>query len=452
MKNASDPMGIPTAPPPVGKRQLEKPVLAQESSVQKIYRPSDTRPLRDDVRAAEFGIRKYTSQRLILYTDLNPEIARPLPELIDRVYAAWIDYFGELPPNREGTPFQMTGYLIDQPDRFVAAGMLPDGPPMFRFGRHLGAEFWMNKMNSNYYRRHLLIHEATHCFMTFTLQQYSPRWYLEGMAEYFGTHRLHPDGSVTFGVMPETPEQFPGLGRIELIRQEMAQGRLTSLSQLGAYTGKDWDMPLPVPYAWSWAVCIFLEKHPRYQARFRELGQHLEAPDFLRFMNEHFTPDKDLLEAEWGEFTRRLVYGDDVAANAFVPWLDAPREFNAPVVIDVPAAQSWQSTGIQIHSDQTIQIRADGEVVLNQTPKPWISQPQGISVSYAAGYPLGQLLAAVLVPGNPRKSSSFEVIPVGRKGIIHSTQSGEVWLRVNDAANQLLNNTGSYQVTLSPGK
>ncbi|WP_437225549.1 hypothetical protein SH661x_004114 [Planctomicrobium sp. SH661] len=433
----------------VEEETFEPEEVPQEPVVQKIYRDSDRRPQRDDARAAEFGIRKYSSERLILYTDIDPALAEPLPELVDQAYAAWVKYFGELPPNREGTPYQITGYLIEDPQRFVAAGMLPEGPPMFRFGRHLGAEFWMNKMNSDYYRRHLLIHEATHCFMTTMLRQYPPRWYLEGMAEYFGTHVVHPDGTVEFGVMPGRSEAFPGLGRIESIQQELVRGKPASLAHLGAYTGHDWDQPLPIPYAWSWALCQFLDEHPRYRDRFRELGQHMEESAFLRYMADHFEQDRALLAAEWDQYQKRLVYGYDVAANAFATSPEPLRPLESPVSVNVDSSKGWQSTGLHLTANQPVQIDVEGEVILDETSQPWRSEPQGISIRYAAGEPIGLLMAGIL-PDQTSQSSHevFEVIPVGRGTEFVPRFSGELWLRVNDVGNGLGNNSGEYHVQI----
>lgn len=430
----------------------EKPeqVVKEEKVPQKIYRDSDSRPVRDDTRAEELGIRKYVSKHLILYSDLPPEQVEMLPGIIDQAYDAWVKYFGELPPNREGTPYQMTGYVIDDPQRFVAAGMLPEGPPMFRFGRHIGAEFWMNKMNSDYYRRHLLIHEATHCFMTTMPRQYPPRWYLEGMAEYFGTHRLQSDGSITFGVTPDESELFPGLGRIELIQQELAQNRPVSLAQLAAFTLSEWDRPYPMPYAWSWAACEFLDKHPRYQKRFRNLGQHLDGPAFVRVLQESFTEDLNLLEAEWQEFIRRLDYQVDVAANAFVLSPIPVKELEKSETVNVAANQGWQSTGFRVTEGIPLTLTATGEVILDETTAPWRSEPQGISIRYAAGYPIGQLLAGI-VPSERNGQGggpAFEVFSIGRHNQIIPRATGELFLRVNDLGNGIENNSGSYQVQI----
>lgn len=55
---------------------------------------------------------------------------------------------------------------MKEADRFRAANMLRDDVPAFEHGRHIGLEFWMNEQEFDYYREHLLLHEATHCFLT----------------------------------------------------------------------------------------------------------------------------------------------------------------------------------------------------------------------------------------------------------------------------------------------
>ena len=93
---------------------------------EEVYRTSDNRPRHDDARAAELGIRRYESQHLLLYTDIDPAIAETLPPLMDQAYSAWVEYFGPLPPDRENAEYQLTGYIMRDRDRFLAAGMLPD--------------------------------------------------------------------------------------------------------------------------------------------------------------------------------------------------------------------------------------------------------------------------------------------------------------------------------------
>jgi hypothetical protein len=423
--------------------------LEENSEPQRIYRPSDDRPHHDAERAAALGIQQYQSRRLLLYTDIDPEIAQTLPPIIDQAYDAWVDYFGELAPNREGTDFQVTGYLIGDSRRFVEAGMLPDGPPMFRFGRHIGMQFWMNNQNSDYYRRHLLIHEATHCYTTIMPGLLPPLWYLEGIAEYFGTHLLDPQGHVTFGVMPLISEDFPGLGRIELIQQMRLTGPIANLAEIGVLNLADFRNPRPDPYAWSWALCKFLDAHPRYQDRFRRLARHLEGGAFQRLLDESFAPDRILLSCEWHEFAQRLDYGFDIAANAFVPRDCALLEKSQRKSVDVDAAPGWQCSGIEIPAGSTIKLAAEGQVTLDTLPRPWISEPQGISIRYSAGKPIGTLLGGLMPVEAPAGAQpQLQVFVVGRGTEIKVPRASTLWLRVNDAGDDLWNNTGSYQVTI----
>src|SRR5262245_34936226 len=50
---------------------------------QPVFRPSDDRPKHDDAKLEKFGIHKFESKRLILYTDIDPEIAKTLPPYVD---------------------------------------------------------------------------------------------------------------------------------------------------------------------------------------------------------------------------------------------------------------------------------------------------------------------------------------------------------------------------------
>ena len=133
---------------------------------QQVFRPNDPRAPHDDRKLAALGIRLYESKRLKLYTDIDPAVAATLPPVIDQAYDALVKYFGPLPPDRARTEFQMTGYLIKDDQLFREVGLIPEDLPRFEHGRHRRTEFWMREQKYDYYRRPLLIHEATHCFMT----------------------------------------------------------------------------------------------------------------------------------------------------------------------------------------------------------------------------------------------------------------------------------------------
>ena len=88
--------------------------------------------------------------------------------------------------------------------RFVAAGLLPEDvpvPPGRGFTRD--DRSWLYEQPSDFYRRELLLHEGTHGFMFTLLGSCGPPWYMEGLAEDLGTHRLE-DGRLTLGYMPKS--------------------------------------------------------------------------------------------------------------------------------------------------------------------------------------------------------------------------------------------------------
>ena len=85
--------------------------------------------------------------------------------------------------------WRMTGFLMKDKARFAERGLLPGDLPPFAHGYSRGRNLWLYEQPSDYYRRHLLLHEGTHGFMNTILGGCGPPWYMEGMAELLGTHR-----------------------------------------------------------------------------------------------------------------------------------------------------------------------------------------------------------------------------------------------------------------------
>ena len=196
------------------------------------YRIPDLRVRHDDARLSSLGITSTQSKRLKLYTDVPAERVKSIGPAVDALFVALTEYFGPLPPARDGSEFAVTGYLMADKARFRNAGLLPENLRPFLNGRHRGLEFWVNEQDTDYYRRHLVLHEFTHCFMYSPDDVQIPAWYSEGMAELFGTHRLDAEGHYHFRVMPDRPDHFEGHGRIPIVRSETAAHRtITRLSK-----------------------------------------------------------------------------------------------------------------------------------------------------------------------------------------------------------------------------
>lgn len=431
-----------------GPAALAEPVI--EPSLpppEPIFRPSDRRPQHDDARAAELGIARYESRRLLLYTDIEPEIASTLPRLMDQAYEVWAGYFGDLPPDRDGTDFQMTGYIMRERDRFIAAGMLPENLPDFPHGRHRGAEFWMNDQPYEYYRRHLLLHEGTHCFMTIMPERRLPIWYLEGMAELFATHTLDESGRGVLGVMPHASEAFIGFGRVQMLRQAIASGNALTIEGVTALGTQEFSRSFKEPYAWSWALCRFLESHPRYRDRFHDAAVNLDAGDFSERLAAAYAPDMVPLQAEWSLFTRTIDYGYDVERHVidFAPALPLPAGKSLAVSVSVSADRGWQPTGVTIEAGCSYRVTADGRVTLAQTSKPWASEAQGISIEYAEGKPIGRLIGCVY---DEARGQFSEPLDIGPQSELRPDATGHLYLRVNDHADGLKDNSSSYRVSV----
>jgi hypothetical protein len=396
------------------------------------------------------GIRHFGSKHLKLYTDIDPRIAATLPPLIDQAYLALVEYFGPLPPNRARTEFHMTGYLIKDEALFREAGLIPGDLPPFEHGRHRRNEFWMREQQYEYYRRHLLIHEVTHCFMTVMPDTEAPVWYMEGMAECFGTHRLDADGTAHFLVMPTSPEEFAGSGRITAVRNDFAKGRARTIPEI--LDLRPVEFVKTEHYAWSWALSTFLDTHPRYQQRFRAMGGYLQRNAFPTQFVRVFNSDSRDLATEWTLFVQNLQYGYDTkrAAIDFRPGTELngnePRRG-----VKIQADRGWQSSGVLIKEGERYDITATGRFELAGQPKPWISEPQGISFRYFNGVPLGRLLGCVRTETGETGGAAdpmLRVYPIGRGESFQAPYTGTLYLRLNDEWNSLHDNRGDVTVEI----
>jgi len=230
----------------------------------------------DDSQIAKTGIRKLPGKRLTLYTDATGEEIDRLPAIFDQAFPQWRRYFGVA--EEKHADWHVTGCLMKDKAKFASAGLLPDGLPPFEHGYSIGDRLWLYDQPTDFYRRELLLHEGTHCFMFTIFGTAGPPWYMEGLAEYLGTYRLR-DGRLELGYMPRSREESAGWGRVRTIQDAVAQRkamRLKAVIELPFEANRQTKT-----YAWQWAVVTLLDRHPRYQKRFRQLLQWVREPDFI---------------------------------------------------------------------------------------------------------------------------------------------------------------------------
>ncbi|MBA3313366.1 MAG: hypothetical protein M3552_16335 [Planctomycetota bacterium] len=415
-----------------------------------VHRPDDDRPRHDDAALERAGIRKFESRRLVLYTDIDEARAVRLPSLVDALYDELSRYFGELPPARDGSEWQITGYVMRDTDRFTSAGLVPSNLPSFNHGLNRRRRFWMREQSLDYYLAHLLLHEATHCFMTTLPAANGPTWYMEGMAEHFAAHRMTADGALQFRILPKTPDETAGFDRVSLIRKEVDARRATSLDEV--FDMRDAEFAESIPYAWSWAACHFLDAHSEYRERFHELGDPAMRSRFRREFDARFANDGPRLRVQWDHFIHTSCYGYDFE-RALLTLKPGQRVPDDDTHVTVAADRGWQSTGLRLEAGQRYELIATGRFSLCDVPKPWLSEAGGITIDYANGRPIGRLLAAV-VADDLQAPQAYETlldpIDVGGKGTLVAPTSGTLYLRLNDGWDRLADNQGGVTVAVRP--
>jgi hypothetical protein len=413
---------------------------------ERVFRPDDDRPRHDDEALERVGIKKYVSRRLILYTDIDKAKAVRLTPLVDELYEKLVGYFGELPPARDGRDWQITGYVMRDPEPFKTAGLIPSNLPTFNHGLNRRLRFWMREQSLDDYLEHLLLHEATHCFMTTLPAANAPPWYMEGMAEYFATHRTPTGSEVQFCIIPATPDEMQGFDRVTLLRKEVDAGRALSLDEVIGFSEAAFAEPLP--YAWSWAVCCFLDSQPEYRDRFRELGDVAVRSRFQEQFDKKFADDGGFVGLKWEFFVRTLCYGYD-ASRAVLSIEAGETGFQEMTDVKVRADAGWQSARFRLKAGVTYELTADGEVTLADSPEPWLSDADGITLDYADGKPIGRLLASVIGDDSRLQGVShtlFDPVDIGRTAVLKAPIDGTLYLRVNDGWNRLADNRGELSV------
>jgi hypothetical protein len=434
-----------------GRKPGPKGPAAEERK--RVLRAYDPPPKHDEAQLAALGIRRYASKRLQLFTDLEAEKARLLPPLMNQIYDAWVEYFGPLPPDAHDSEFVMTGYLMVDQRPFRESGLLPDNLPQFPHGRNKGTRFWLNDQPTDYYRRHLLLHEGTHCYMTAVQHPYlSTVWYMEGMAELFATHRIDDNGQARFRVLPHDREQFANLGRIRLIEDEVQKSGPRSLRSVMDLGHNDF-LKNPA-YAWSWCACQYFDGTPRTRDVFRRLGRAVVTGVADESAEEQISHGARDVEEGWLLFAANLCHGYDQerATVDFQPGVALLPD--DPVTLTIAADRGWQPTRVLVRKGQPVTISATGRIVIARgsgpDAVPWECEPQGVSIRYHAGEPLGKLVAVIRSSDPPQgaQSSLLEVIPIGRERRITPRTSGTLYLRLNDAWNELAGNAGQIEVQI----
>jgi hypothetical protein len=106
---------------------------------------------------------------------------------------------------------------------------------------------------------------------------------------------------------------------------------------------------------------------------------------------------------------------------------------------------------VRLEAGQHYQLRATGRYQLAGQPRVWWCEPNGVSIRYYHGQPLGILLAAVRSDDGATGSSGL-LLPqvVGLETVLTAPRDGTLYLRINDAPDSLADNQGTLTVEVTP--
>ncbi|MEO0529062.1 MAG: hypothetical protein AAF266_00655 [Planctomycetota bacterium] len=397
----------------------------------------------DADRLAQAGLRVIESSHATLVTDVvaSPEIDS-LPRLIDLGLPQWGERFGV-----EGdalADWRLRVYLIEDEAKFRSLGLWPDQRSDFLHGLAIGHEVWVRQQPSDYYRRHLLLHEATHSFMMTQLGSCGPGWYMEGIAELCGTHAWDGE-TLRLAVMPPSREVADDWGRIRLVREAIDAGRFLPIEAVMRIDNR--VVLSTETYSWVWALASFLDRHPAYRDRFRKASTWVTSDIFDRRFRRMYARDRQQLDKEWRLFVHTLEYGHDLEREAIDFAEGEALAAGGSRRITLNADRGWQSARVAVEAGETYRITAEGRFTIGKEPDgtPWPCEPNGITLDYHAGRPLGELLATV----DTGPGAFIEATPIGSTGDYIPPASGTLYLRVNDASNALAENAGQLRVRVA---
>ncbi len=408
-------------------------------------------------RASRAGLRVLAGRHLILATDRparDGDGVEDLPAVFDQAFEVWCGHYGMRPADH--ADWRCFGCLMADRERFRAAGLLDDTVPPFVNGFCDRNRFWLVDQSNPAYRRHLLLHEGVHAF-TLTLRRLTtPVWYNEGVAELLATHRLDSDGGSLRFVptpVPDRPEDVEQLGRIEEIRKLREAGRAPSLVEvLGLPVGNHASI---ADYATSWAAVAMLAGHPRYAAAFADLERGRLDRDFNRRLTGMPGWDADLAARDFDAFTAGIDYGWDFG-RMVIDWSPGqPVAGSREIAVD--ASRGWQNSGVRLAAGERYAMAASGRVGVGSvtdkvrgTTTPLESEPDGISLQWYRGRPVGRLLAGQWVAAAGGCRPRFEVLGEGRQADVTPLVDGPLFFKVNQAPGRLADDAGAYRVELRP--
>ena len=393
---------------------------------------------------AELKIRRYNGKYVTFYTDL------PATEYLDDFVHTLDDTVPELCKQfRLDLPmfddWHIDAFLMSSKKPFEKTGAL-EGTPDFQFGYSYYDRIFVIDQKYDYYNCFLLMHELIHSFMHETFGALNPRWYSEGMAESLALYRFE-NNALQIGIIPREKNDTPGFKRLETIQKDARNNAIPAIETIFRYTPDDYRSN--VTYSWSWAFVLFLQNHPKYKNIAEKMPYYMMSPDPVARLRNMIGGQWAQFVADWYDFARWLDYSYDFNTMAidYAPGKISPEIQNRQgLACDVPANKGWVSSGVIVEAGKTYRIGSTGRIELYDSRQMVPSEGGGVTYQYIKGRPRGILLMSILPESTGQKTAFVpwsDTTTVNANRTFKPEQSGTLFLRINDTADNLAKNKGS---------
>ena len=443
-------------------------------------------------------LKAWTSGQWTFITDqpIDKEI-QSWPKVLDQALVQWCQKWNISIADAKQWP--LTIHWMGDRKLFEQAGLL-DGTPPFDDGFQLADKIFFVEQPSEYYRRHLLLHEATHWVMYRAFGGGGSPWFMEGMAETEATHRLS-NGILQLAVIPSDPTEVPHWGRFKRLRSAVDASEVPSLKQILHY-GNERENRMD-RYVWSWAACVFFRNHPKYSDAFRQAAS--DPLDYsLKLSNKLESILKEqwhFVEADWWLFAQDFDFGFD--PSKYLVSTESLLSLAYPANrLEVQTNLNWQTNlngqnnvnGQNNLNEQSsaggvkkgipVSIEASGDFIVasplaqqsaqqlaqqsaqqpaTQFPndQAWHSSANGITIRYHRHFPLGKLLGCFIPKPSANSPASTQsqpastvptpaIFPVGKKTLFTPPSDGWLLFKINEPTKDLFDNSGTLEISVRP--
>ncbi len=393
---------------------------------------------------------KYEGKHIRLQTNVgSKQDAEDYVKAFDAATQQWVVYWGLSPETV--ADWSVDAIVMSDRQSATIAGLMLPRIPDFKFGYAAGNTIYVIGQSSAYYTEHLLLHEGVHALALHAFGGRGPTWFMEGMAELLSTHRGR--GSlVEINRIPTSREESPFWGRLKLIREQRDNAAIPTVEAIMKVQPRlDGDVS---DYSWSWAVCMLLTEYPEYNETFKSMtvAGHDSSIELTRQLYQRLVTQWPVLVARFRLMSHSLDYGFDWQRERVAISIRDPAWKREPLELAIDANKGWQSAGVLFPAGARVNVQATGVCVLANEPKPWRSEPDGVTLRYHDGIPLGRLLACVLPIEYDRAAKTLHPLhteSIGSSGVIEINQPSWLVFRINDYVGELDDNSGAYSVQLS---